>query len=807
MKKLILLMILLCTLNLSSETILRDWKSYTNTTHISDLLEYDGNYLIATWGGLLTYNPETGEFSDALLRSDGLEHNELSSLAMLEDGTLLIATKGGGISRMQDGEFIMPLNADSGFNLNYVYELAAYGTSFAAITDNGLSVFSQLENWPLPSVTNYTDNNGLSSNVINSIVIDDNILICGTEQGIDYAYLDNPNDLQWNHINTGNSPLSNDNINDIYCKDDKIAIATHSGINTTESLEDFTSWHIYGSGDSYYPVFLDSDDNIWTAKGYWDEDNLTIQDNGDEFILKFTGTGTQTSWNYQDLGLLKGMTTDISFVNGRIIASTWGDGFLFYDGNWSSSIKQNCINANFVVSLYIDSHSNLWTASGLKDHPDLRRGNRGVSCYDGNLWKSYVAENSGLRSNNINSILEADNDLMWFTSYANYDSTIGGLNILDMRNSIEEWDFLADEDMGILSYQIAGMEKANDGNVWFCCYSGGITALNIERQYQYDFYPPRMLYDDFPNTWMVNQGEKYTVCGGKLSGFEVWTGSDRPYTDEISNWLRPEDEDDAITSGFVSDSVERYELFEDQVWIASSEALFMYDGETWFRYGKESTKRQYLTSYGDWMPKELDIGVNDSPDWWYFEGQEHLYGGATTYPTALFVDPFNVLWIGTANNGICRYDIENNLFMTWNTGNSPLFSNYINDLAYEPENGVLYIATNAGLNSVRIGIEEEYNHQEKFNEVVAYPNPFYPSKQEVIRIENIDTQSMPEDAGTCSIYDLEGLLVRELPLNNFQQYEWDGENASGKLCSSGIYFYLITGADGDVKSGKVILVR
>ncbi|MCF7919141.1 MAG: T9SS type A sorting domain-containing protein [Candidatus Cloacimonetes bacterium] len=822
MKKNLILLFLALSFILSAETILRDWKSYTNTTHISDVKAVGGELILATWGGLLYYNTSENSFRGPLLKSGGLVEDEVSSLAILADNTLLVGTKGGGISRLQQGEFIMPLNNSSGFDLDYVYQLEAFSNNFVAVTNYGISIFTQLPGWPLPATAHYHSNNGLSSNNITSVAIkNDSIIICGSEAGIDYAVLNDVNNLDWQHLNSSNSPLSDNNITDIFCRGNTTAISTHSGINVTGSLSDFGDWEIYSSGTSYYPVFISEDGSIWSSEGYWDESALTIQENSETCLIKIT-EGVAETWTNSELGLTKGMVTSITQINYEIVFSFWGEGIIIHDGSgWSEPITQNCLNGNSTDELFIDSNYQLWTVHGTKGQPEPRRGNRGVSCWDGENWSVYDSSCSGLYGDNVSNILEVENNVFWLTTYSNADSNKSGINIYDLSGNEPAWSFVHYGVItGLPSWQVTDIMKANDGNIWICGYNAaifggkpGIGAFNLELELQYGFYAPDLIYlnpDDIykANSWMVYQGDNYAMVGGKLTGFQVWNSSEIPETEDSANWLRPENSD--FENGYISDAVERHELFEDQLWIASSQALMMYDGDTWYRFGKESTKRQYLDfsfAHPEWEPKKLDIGENDSPDWWYFVGQEHLYGGVPTYPTALLLDPFNVLWIGTANNGICRYDIDNNIFMTWNTENSPLFSNRINDLAYDELTGIMYIATPKGMNSVKIGISEEKNQVRDFNQVVAFPNPFYPAKNDVVRIENINEETMPAGVSTCSIYDLEGLLVKELAVNNFQQFEWDGLNSSSKTCSSGIYFYLVTLENGKSATGKIILIR
>jgi len=816
MKKLIVILILLTVIAGYGETIIRKWRSYTNTTHVSDL-EIDGDIIyMATWGGLLEYDFSNESFEGPMKMEDGLTDNELSSIELLSDGILLIGSKTAGINRIADGEFKMPLGEENGLSSAKIFALESYGEKFVAITNDGISIFSELPVWPLPAVANYDQSNGLSSANYNAIAINnEGILYCGSENGIDYADL-NAEELVWQQLNTSNSELGDNYITSISCKDLRTAIGTKSGIYYFDDLPTGRVIEKYGEGVAYYPVYLDQEGNIWASKGYWDEDELKVLDSDEEMIIKFGMDGSEIVWSKDDLGTLTSMVTCIKEFQGGIAISTWGEGILIYNGDyWSEPITKNGIGANFTTTLKIDDKDRLWVGNGILSPPDTRRGNRGLSVWDGYEWNNYSSENSGLTSNNINSIVPLDNDRFWFTSYSNLEAALTGINILDYSNPENpEWDFYPyNSPMGQLpTGNVGNSFLGRDGNIWLCCYNGGIALYNEAVEQQHFFKGPDVMYGDIPNAKSnaiyVYQGEHYTVVGGWLMGFELWTGEGLPETDESAYWEQPANQD--FTNGHVFDAVERHLTYEDEIWIASSVALYRYNGETWFRYGKESTKCQYLLgneTSTSWQPQKLDIGVNDSPDWWYFEGQERLYGGVSTYPTALLVDPFNNIWIGTETNGICRYDKDNNKFKTWNMDNSPLLSNKINDLAYDENTGIMYIATPNGLNSVMIGVNDDENQEKELNKILVYPNPFYPEKDELVMIENKDHLTMPQGGTTCNIYDLEGLLVRELELNNFQQFEWNGTNSAKKKCSSGVYFYLVSSSDGDIERGKIILVR
>jgi len=812
MKKLIVILILLTVIAGYGETIIRKWRSYTNTTHVSDL-EIDGDIIyMATWGGLLEYDFSNESFEGPMKMEDGLTDNELSSIELLSDGILLIGSKTAGINRIADGEFKMPLGEENGLSSAKIFALESYGEKFVAITNDGISIFSELPVWPLPAVANYDQSNGLSSANYNAIAINnEGILYCGSENGIDYADL-NAEELVWQQLNTSNSELGDNYITSISIRGDVTAIGTKSGISYVEDLPTDRVIEKFGEDVAYYPVYLDQEGNIWASKGFWDEDELKVLDSDEDMIIKFGMDGSETVWTKEDLGTINSMVTSIKEFQGGIAISTWGEGILIYNGDyWSDPITQNCIGANFTTTLKMDDMDRLWIGNGILSPPDTRRGNRGLSVWDGYEWNNYSSENSGLTSNNINSIVPLPNDKFWFTSYSNLAEAFAGINILDYSNPNDpEWDFyFYGNPAGQLpTGNVGNSFLGRDGNIWLCCYNGGIALYNEAVEQQHFFMGPDVMYGENSNAIYTYQGEQYTLVGGWLSGFELWTGEGFPETDESAYWEQPANQD--FTNGHVYDAVERHLTYEDEIWIATSIALYRYDGEDWFRYGKESTKCQYLTgttSSASWQPQKLDIGVNDSPDWWYFEGQERLYGGVSTYPTALLVDPFNNIWIGTETNGICRYDKDNNKFKTWNMDNSPLLSNKINDLVYDKNTGIMYIATPNGLNSVMIGVNDDKNQEEELGNIIVYPNPFYPEKDELVMIENKDHLTMPQGGTTCNIYDLEGLLVRELELNNFQQFEWDGTNSAEKKCSSGVYFYLVSSSDGDIERGKIILVR
>jgi hypothetical protein len=292
-----------------------------------------------------------------------------------------------------------------------------------------------------------------------------------------------------------------------------------------------------------------------------------------------------------------------------------------------------------------------------------------------------------------------------------------------------------------------------------------------------------------------------------------WEGTTIPETNG-SNWSEPPFSD--LTDGRIFSIKSRYgpdyqtgENLEE-IWVASANGLFQYAFSRYFA-GNDEEGEYFRFRYGTTIKKQVFRGSSwfdeMDPEFWYIEGQERLYGSEPTYPTALFVDPFQRVWIGTNDNGITLFDVETDTFTIFNKDNSPLIADRIKALNYDKYTGKLYIGTDIGLQSVEIGIGKDYNFEEEIKSVKVYPNPFYPAQDQDIKFLNDPSNTMPAGETRCHIYDLHGDLVIILDKNIFELFSWDGKNSQGKLCGTGLYIYVITAPSGELARGKFSLIN
>jgi len=780
---------------------LKNWQVYTNTTHIFEVIQTGDNLQIATWGGLANYNLLNNSFEETMTSIDGLDSNDIRALDYLEGSNeILVGTAGNGIDRIKDNSFLTPLTETLGLQSNIVNVITHNDTLIFVATKFGVSCFKDEAGFPFPLLLkNYNIENGLSANDITSMQLSqDGNIFFGSIAGLDYVHIDSMEvATNWHYL--GTPILLGERVSSISVNQEQLAIATDNGLQVFDDIINYPYQNeIIYQGDGVYPIYLDEENNIWYGFGFWDDQVLFIQDSTDIAIVKITDTGDSTIWKSGDNGLTTTKIKNIKTVNSQIALSTWGEGVFLFDGlNWSN-LKTNSISANIVTDVEIDLDSNIWVCNGFYGDGLISKGTRGVSGYDGSNWVHYNYLNSGLKSDNINSIEIDQQNRKWFGAWATSTAATGwfsGISVLDNSSSIQ-WDWITASSSNIYNNTISDIFKDDENKMWICSFDGGVSVLDANASLISKFKLPN---DENQKVIAVHNSGTRVCVGSYFNGLRIWEDSSIP--DSLHNYWTVPPSSDLTSSCKVFNIESRNNVYIEETWIASSAGLFMYNGEFWYKYGPNIKKKVWDDNKWFWSEH------NPDPEYWYYEGQERLYGSIPTYPTALFIDPFGMIWIGTQNAGITIFDTSRDTFTNLTIENSPLISNTITDFAYEPKTGTLYIGTNSGMNSVEIGISAEMNQETKLFDTVVYPNPYYPENDELLRIENVGSITMPEGDTYCRIFDLEGTLVIEMEKDIYEQFSWDGLNKAGKKCSSGIYFYVVSAAEGQTSKGKIVLVR
>jgi len=190
---------------------------------------------------------------------------------------------------------------------------------------------------------------------------------------------------------------------------------------------------------------------------------------------------------------------------------------------------------------------------------------------------------------------------------------------------------------------------------------------------------------------------------------------------------------------------------------------------------------------------KLEVNLSD-PSFSYISDTLYLHEEFGTGVKAIEAEDGSVLWMGITNEGVVRYDLLTNERTVFGTAQG-LISTNITDLALDRKNGILWIATEEGISRFSIGYNSSENHS---SSVLVYPNPFSKKRHTMIHFKNLPGKSKVD------IFDLSGKLIdgakvaRESIEGSY--YTWTPSSAT----IPGTYFYSIHG-DNIKKAGKFII--
>ena len=161
--------------------------------------------------------------------------------------------------------------------------------------------------------------------------------------------------------------------------------------------------------------------------------------------------------------------------------------------------------------------------------------------------------------------------------------------------------------------------------------------------------------------------------------------------------------------------------------------------------------------------------------------------------SSMAVDGGNRKWFGTINSGVFLFSDDcSTLISHFNTDNSPLFSNHINSVAINGENGEVFFSTANGLISLMGNATEG---EGAFHNLYVWPNPVRENYQGDITIDGLTEES------TVRVTDVAGNLVYKTTSIGGRAL-WNGKNGKGMRAGTGVYLIFCANRDGS--QSKVI---
>ena len=166
---------------------------------------------------------------------------------------------------------------------------------------------------------------------------------------------------------------------------------------------------------------------------------------------------------------------------------------------------------------------------------------------------------------------------------------------------------------------------------------------------------------------------------------------------------------------------------------------------------------------------------------------------------AIEVDGNNQKWVATDGAGVFLFAEDGKKTIHHFTKeNSPLPTNFIQNLAYDNQSGKIFIATSSGLVAFQ---GNAFAPSETLENIEVYPNPIRPRYTGPLTIRGLQADCV------VKITDIVGNTVYETTSTG-GSVQWDMNSFSGKRVRSGVYLIFVTTKDGmDSSVEKVMIIN
>lgn len=245
---------------------------------------------------------------------------------------------------------------------------------------------------------NFTIKDGLPSNKIFSVRVDEDRIWAGTDAGL--ALLEGG---KWQTFTKADGLAHNGVLSiDVSPVTGDLWIATFGGLNRF-SAGKFDTYTQFNSGlpnDVVYQVVCDGKD-IWVATG------------GGAGRLD-TYTGEWSIFTERNAPMHEPWTYGVTAGGGKVFIAAWGGGVIEYDNKTEHFRDYMDPDGEMELDLFPDDGLVHDITTGVTYANDILWVGTyfGLSRYDGNHWKGYFDHDSGLASNFINNI-KANGDVVW----------------------------------------------------------------------------------------------------------------------------------------------------------------------------------------------------------------------------------------------------------------------------------------------------------------------------------------------------------------------------------------------------------
>jgi len=766
-----------------SQARIGEWGSYTSTLNVHGIIEYQDNRICATDGGLLLFNNSSQTF-DNINNINGLMGTKLNCLALDQAGELWI---GGGES---DG-FVQIYNVESrqsikefDYDMSEIIDFAISDSIVYAVyrdqNDFGIIEFSYLNdefihkdlypNWP-------------SGNKIYEIEIHNNFVYVATEIGLYIGRIgDDPHN--WT------TPFA------------ELTLSTISIQLTQNNL------YCY-SNNILYLIDLDSSQlsEIQSLAGYSFNDIAILSDN------TIIGLSDREIYNFnndtiEQISIPKNSVNSINLFNSNdvIFATTTGLAFI-------NNIEQKL---NYLIpNSPLTNNFNAITM--LEDGRIVGGSNQGIAIKETNGWRNIVeSENEVIIQNDkdfnyfiadsipvdfgasISKMAQGPDGFLYCAIEGTYPQPRrngGGIIIIDVDNPVNftlidttYLDYFADEYL-----IVKDIEFDRDGNLWVAdAFATNkheplhVKSINgtwhsfgaNDASNAIGLTPSTVAIDTWKRVWVGSFQDGERNLGFADGGLAMLSYSGNPAQPDDFQWYK-------ININLSSSNKTIWSLA-----ITPENRLYMLTpiGLTYFYLQfsnddpiKYESPRYYFPNISFGQESEIRLDANGNA--WTISGSNGIH-------------------VLLSNSTFWPDDNKNLTVESIDADNFPLLSNNVSDIVFDDINGIAYISTNRGINSIRIPFATS---KKNYSELRVFPSPFHIPSDKPLIINNL------KDNSSLKVMTITGDVIRSLNSSDLglqgYQIQWDGKDESGKWVGSGVYLLSVYTTDGSHEFGKVVVIR
>lgn len=769
---LFLLFIILCSYNLYSQSdmAIGDWKAYLGHSQAKQTIERDSIIYCITEGGMFSYDLKENNFR-SFSSIDGLTDVLPNSLFYHKDEDMIfLGYNDGSIDYFQNPDEIhhfTDIQRNDFYTQKAVIDFAGKDSLLYVATDFGLVIFDLNKAEPKFTVTQVMTN-PVRTMVKSLTVFEDKIWVSVGDSGL---FCTNVNTINlsdpaiWQKV-SGTNGLPKGIASSLVSNNDNLFVIINNEIYHKTINNNWTKYPLEASSYSFLRT---------------NENELLIY-RGDGYLIE--GDMAGTNFNYRQLD---GGMTDIDKIGGDVWYTN------IYVGLYKMNVQKEFFIPpgpiiNYCTRMAVGKRELYIAPLGYDQSLVPQYIGSGIFAYskkwaDNAGWKILNSENNGLPTNRANwnfvrAFYDKNTDKVYMGTWGKGICVLkdGALQTYyDCANSSLSYIYNTCDTFKYDNIRIGGLETDANGTLWIVNSEAherlqALTADGTWYNMRASFVSPTaqligLTIDDYGNKWVLRRRELPITYNDKNTPENI--------SDDVTATVFPPQD--------VSDDVFRFnEVFS---FVKDKE------GDIWL-----GTDRGIRVVYSNFLA-DMAEGTNVEARAPIYEGYPLLRSQAVT---AIAVDGGNRKWIGTGEGVFLVSPDGEKILEHFTSENSPLVSDFINDIKIDDETGEVYFGTPKGTISYRAGATEG---KSPCTDVTVFPNPVFSNFEGDISIQGSAESSI------VKIATVSGMLVREISSAGGTAL-WDGRDIQGNKVVSGIYLVLIAQKNGqNACVGKLTVIN